>query len=71
MITEEQRRALFALREALRLCECAGVMIQARENRLGSDDQQQEISFGQYFKYTHDSFLNAEDIEAVLQEHPE
>lgn len=29
MITEEQRRALFALREALRLCEAAKVWVDA------------------------------------------
>lgn len=31
MITEEQRRALFALREALRLCEGANVVLKFNE----------------------------------------
>lgn len=70
MITEEQRRALFALREALRLCEGADVLIQARECDIG-DEHQQEITVGEQWYYTHKSFLSVEDIDIVLQEHPE
>ncbi|MNE82637.1 hypothetical protein D3C81_773740 [compost metagenome] len=70
MITEEQRRALFALREALHLCEAAGVLIQARESHIG-DEHQQEITVGDNWHYTRESFLRAENVDAVLAEHPE
>ena len=70
MITEAQRRALFALREALRLCDAAQVLIQARECSLG-DFNQQEIAVGDNYHYTSESFLSAENIDTVLEAHPD
>lgn len=62
MITEEQRRALFALREALRLCECANVHVIAWRGLalVGAGPR------------PHDSDnLDSSDVNAFLEEHPE
>lgn len=64
MLTEEQRRALHALREALRLCEGAGMAIDANAGEsvrlwIGSDC----IAATEY--------LQPDVIDQVLQEHPE
>lgn len=65
MITEEQRRALFALREALRLCEQARIYVSPQDDY---DGYRCVLEVG-----GHDSFgqLTVADIDAVLQEHPE
>lgn len=64
MITEEQRRALFALREALRLCEGAGMAIDANAGEsvrlwVGSDCKLAA------------EYLQADTVAQLLQEHPE
>ena len=69
-MTEEQRRALFALREALRLCDGAGVLVAACDTTIAWEHQQ-EITVGNQYFYTGRAFLDAEHIDAVLQEHPE
>lgn len=65
MITEEQRRALFALREALRLCEQAQIGVTMSQ---GYDCLETQINIGQNW---HFGDMRAIDIDAVLQEHPE
>lgn len=65
MITEEQRRALFALREALHLCEGADIFISPAVEgiRIGGAE-------GGTLGYF-DEGLRPSNIDAVLQEHPE
>lgn len=70
MITEAQRRALFALREALQLCEKSSIWVQAREGSPGCL-LQQEVTIGVAFHYTGESFLSSENIDAILAEHPD
>lgn len=60
MITEAQRRALFALREALHLCDEAGIYI-SPENDYDGYRRVLEIG-GQ---------LQVSDVDRVLAEHPE
>ncbi|QJD55197.1 hypothetical protein Psm1vBMR14_gp45 [Pseudomonas phage MR14] len=62
-MTEEQRRALFALREALRLCEAARVSIWA--NTVPSIS----VFLTHYSEACQD--LTASDINRLLSEHPE
>lgn len=65
-MTEEQRRALFALREALRLCEAADVHLYTWNHggsaetclQLGRDD-------------LNDDEFAVEDVDRLLSEHPE
>lgn len=66
MITEEQRRALFALREALRLCEGAGVEVVCQEVL----DNGIEVNFGNSVWPCFGSLL-ASDLSKLLAEHPE
>lgn len=66
MITEPQRRALFALREALHLCEGAGVVIgNYSEHGLALG----EVSLSE--QYYFDSYVGVGDVENLLAEHPE
>lgn len=60
MITEEQRRALFALREALRLCEGADLWA------VGILDYHLSVEQG-----GGTIRLSAADIDRLLAEHPE
>lgn len=62
MITEAQRRALFALREALHLCEGAGVVIAGNGYR--------EVSVKLDCSEWATDFCD-EDVTAFLAEHPE
>lgn len=71
MITEAQRRALFALREALHLCDGARVAVRATTSPFQGDEYQQEIQVGNDFHYTCEEFLSTENIDAILSEHPE
>lgn len=66
MITEAQRRALFALREALHLCEAAEVEVYQAIGCVGvgaSDFKWTEHSEGEN--------LHSADITRLLAEHPE
>lgn len=63
MITEEQRRALFALREALDLCEGARIGIWANTQPGIS------VLVAHYSEGSQD--LSAADIDRLLAEHPE
>ena len=65
MITEAQRRALFALREALHLCEGAHVRVYMSP---GYDCLETAIDFD---RSQHFGDMRAEDITAVIAEHPE
>lgn len=66
MITEAQRRALFALREALQLCTTADVHLYSYMRQgcgltslqLGRDD-------------SNDDEFAVEDVDRLLAEHPE
>lgn len=64
MITEEQRRALFALREALRLCEGAGVSIINDEN----NGIQVNVGRGEWPCF---HSLVESDLTKLLREYPE
>lgn len=68
-MTEEQRRALFALREALRLCDGAGVMLD-----LGDPAdyglQVEVIPTGEVLAIIGVT-LSHSDIDFLLEEHPE
>lgn len=69
MITEPQRRALFALREALQLCDAAMLLIDLGE----CDDfglRVENIPSGKVLGKIHVS-LDSTDISAILEEHPE
>jgi len=65
MITEAQRRALFALREALRLCDETRIFISPGDDydayRCGLEVDGHE-GYGQ---------LQVSDVEACLREHPD
>ena len=68
MITEEQRRALFALREALRLCEGAGVEVHpCQDNWVGVSP----IGGVEFFLCSESDVLLPSDIDRLLAEHPE
>lgn len=65
MITEAQRRALFALREALHLCEEAKIYISPEDDYDGYRcvlEIDGHDSWGQ---------LQVSDVDRVLAEHPE
>lgn len=64
MITEAQRRALFALREALHLCDEAGVSILAEDN-FGQVSTVIDVATLPYFPCT------VNGIDRLLAEHPE
>lgn len=70
MITEEQRRALFALREALHLCEGAGVEVVADAHQNWGELIIHVAGVTNLPLDTGD-MLTVADIDAVLQEHPE
>lgn len=61
MITEAQRRALFALREALHLCEAADVVVDARGANVLIEPHESEWGYK----------LKSEDIDSLLAKHPE
>lgn len=61
MITEAQRRALFALREALHLCAAANVHVDARRENVLIDPHKSEWGYK----------LESADIDAILAEHPD
>lgn len=65
MITEEQRRALFALREALRLCECAMIRVEAVPGYEGEQCLQFELNRESWFA------IRAEQVDEFLAEYPE
>lgn len=66
MITEEQRRALFALREALHLCDIAGVEI----INEGFEGNGIVVRFG-ISEWPCFTSLIESDLAKLLQEHPE
>ncbi len=69
MITEPQRRALFALREALRLCDQAMLLIDLGE----CDDfglRVEDIPSGQILGKIRVS-LDSTDISSIFEGHPE
>lgn len=68
MITEQQRRALFALREALSLCDDAGLNLTLNDGGPGmsiecfvTDTSLSEIGV----------YLCSTDIDAILEAHPD
>lgn len=63
MITEEQRRALFALREALRLCEDARICIDGQDIYIFHVVSGWETPCG--------GSLCSTDVAHLLAEHPE
>jgi hypothetical protein len=65
MITEAQRRALFALREALNLCVDARIILSLNEEGPGMVIEAQE------FQYPVHVYLVNTDIDTLLAEHPE
>lgn len=69
MITETQRRALFALREALRLCDEARLILDLGE----CDDSGMSIVCISTDKVLRNVgvYLDASDVQAILEEHPE
>lgn len=69
MITEEQRRALFALREALRLCDQAGLLIDLGEC-VDFGLRIENISTGEILNHIRVS-LDSTDIGMILEGHPE
>lgn len=66
MITEAQRRALFALREALHLCEAADVEVYQAIGCVG-------VAAADYAWQQHslDGTLCCRDIDLLLEKHPE
>lgn len=66
MISEEQRRALFALREALHLCEGADVHLYSCM-RQGSGLTSLQIGRDDF----NDDEFAVEDVDRLLAEHPE
>jgi len=71
MITEEQRRALFALREALHLCDAARVTVS-----VSADLVVQVCLWDEKFDLTADESsdsedLLAKDVDRLLAEHPD
>lgn len=69
MITKEQRRALFALREALNLCDSAHLMISLNEDGPGLTVE--SLLSGPTTLASVWFYLCATDIYALLAEHPE
>lgn len=67
MITEAQRRALFALREALELCHSSRISVKAETEDSGH--VRVSGSFGGCFSLSNQ--LNCYDIDRLLQEFPE
>lgn len=67
MITESQRRALFALREALHLCEAAEVYLypQDRDGRHCLTIESTSFSEDAFSKVT------TEDVDSILRHCPE
>lgn len=65
MITENQRRALFALREALHLCDDAGMTVSEVIGGVGVYDQNIRLMFSS------DDDLAVADLDAFLAEHPD
>lgn len=73
MITEQQRRALFALREALHLCEGAEVSVSAdltkpRIHVICCDPTHKTFRTGQH---SAGPLLEASFVDFLLSEHPE
>lgn len=73
MITEAQRRALFALREALHLCQGAEVSVSADLNKprvhvICCDPDHLTFKTG---KHTSGPKLDADFVSGLLAEHPE
>lgn len=68
MITEAQRRALFALREALHLCNQAHLMLALNDDEPGMTIE--DIRSGHVFDEVK-SFLGAYDIDAIIEDYPE
>lgn len=68
MITEEQRRALHALREALRLCEGAAVEVHPCQDNWVGVSPSTQVGF---FLCSETDVLRASDIDRLLAEHPE
>lgn len=68
MITEQQRRALFALREALHLCDRAYLMLSLNDDGPGLTIETLNPStvLAQVGVY-----LSSEDIDRLLAEHPD
>lgn len=68
MITEAQRRALFALREALHLCDDALIMLSLNDDGPGMaiEALDQRVVLAEIGVY-----LTRDDVTAVLDEHPE
>jgi hypothetical protein len=66
MLTEEQRRALHALREALRLCEGADVHLYSGMGQ-GTGYTYVHIGFDDF----NDGEFKASDVDCLLAEHPE
>lgn len=69
-MTEEQRRALFALREALRLCESAGLTI------CGTQDESVAVydeNAGHVCQIlaSDDCNLRVQDVDRILEANPE
>lgn len=65
MITEEQRRALFALREALHLCEVSKVRVESTPGYGGEQCLSIELNRESWFAF------RAEHVDEFLAEHPE
>lgn len=63
-MTEEQRRALFALREALRLCSGSNIVIDA----AGVAPLRLWVGVNVCLL---DGYLGSSDIDRLLSEHPE
>lgn len=68
MITEAQRRALFALREALHLCDAADLIIHAHAKRVRVASEDPDNRFGILSRR---AWLAGTDIGTILAEHPE
>lgn len=69
MITEAQRRALFALREALHLCRESEVLLYAHESKVRvCATSRPELSFALKSRF---SWLDEYGIDRLLAEHPE
>lgn len=68
MITETQRRALFALRETLHLCDEAGLLIYARAEGVRVCNNGGDVQFG---TTSRNIWLEASDVDRLLAEHPD
>ena len=67
MITEAQRRALFALREALRLCERADIVIYTR----GYQPEEETLIQVRDPQFLYPDLISVAHAQAVLDAHPE